>query len=81
MFTDLKMPRLKGIELVSWARSLPLYDPVWFVMLSTSQDERDQEASRQAGADEYLVKFPRPEVFASLISQANTNPRKNPVQS
>jgi len=81
VFTDLKMPRLNGIELVSWARSIPLYDPVRFVMLSTSQNERDQEASRRAGADDYLIKFPPPEVFTSLISQANASPRKSALPS
>ena len=81
VFTDLKMPRLNGIELIAWARSIPLYDSVRFVMLSTSLNGHDQETSRLAGADDYLMKFPPPEVFASLISQANTNPRKTPVQS
>jgi CheY-like chemotaxis protein len=81
VFTDLKMPRLNGIELIAWARSNPHYNPVRFVMLSTSQNEHDQEASRQAGADDYLIKFPPPEVFASLICQANTFPRRTSAQS
>ena len=81
VFTDLKMPRLNGIELISWVRSIPFYDSVWLVMLSTSLNERDQEASRKAGADDYLIKFPRPEVFAALISQANTTPRRTRVQT
>ncbi len=81
VFTDLKMPRLNGIELVSWARSLPVYESVRFVILTTSQNERDLEASRRAGADDYLIKFPPPAVFASLISQSNTLPRRTAVQS
>ena len=80
VFTDLKMPCLSGIELISWARSVPLYDPVWFIILSTSQHEGDQTTSRHAGADDYLIKFPPPEVLASLISQANTHPRSSPAR-
>lgn len=73
VLTDLRMPRMTGIELIAWARSNPAFDSVRFVILSTSCNERDQESAWSAGADDYLVKFPETSVFADLVNAANAS--------
>lgn len=76
VFTDLRMPNMTGIELVAWARADRRFDPVRFVVLSSSREAADQEACKAAGADDYLVKFPQPDVFSQLVSVANAEPRR-----
>lgn len=71
VFTDLRMPRMTGVELIAWARSKPCFDSVQFIVLSTSCSHRDQESARAAGADDYLVKFPETSAFAELVNAAN----------
>lgn len=71
VFTDLRMPKQNGIELIKWARSDPRFDSVCFVIISTSQNDRDRACARVAGADDYLVKFPDSAVLVQLISAAN----------
>lgn len=81
VFTDLRMPRLTGIELIRWARTNPLFDSVRFVVISTSHDERDQASARAAGADDYLVKFPSCPELAQLINTANAQVKPPTRQS
>ncbi len=76
VFTDLRMPNLTGPELVTWARADRRLAPVRFVVLSFSREASDQAASKAAGADEYLVKFPEPDVLSRIVSFANTEPRE-----
>jgi CheY-like chemotaxis protein len=54
--SDLKMPRLTGLELLAWARRDPLLAKIPFVLLTSSSSYTDRECARALGADEYLVK-------------------------
>ncbi len=52
--SDLMMPRMDGLQLLQWVRGQPRFEPVPFVLLSSSDFERDRAES--LGADDYFVK-------------------------
>ena len=54
---DVMMPgELDGLQLCRQLRSDPVMRHIKVVLLTARGQERDREAGRQAGADEYLVK-------------------------
>jgi CheY-like chemotaxis protein len=53
--SDLKMPRLSGLELLKWVRGQPSVAQLPFVILSSSNAPQDREAAREAGADDFLI--------------------------
>ena len=54
--TDVNMPDINGLELVSFVRRNPAYARVPLVIVSTEGSERDREKGLALGADAYLVK-------------------------
>jgi CheY-like chemotaxis protein len=69
-FVDIRMPRLNGIDVATWIRSHPEFDPMPVVMLSGSDEPRDLENARNAGADCYLKKFPSAAEMRSVLECA-----------
>src|SRR5262249_5556579 len=59
--TDVNMPDINGLELVSFVRRNPAYARVPLVIVSTEGSERDREKGMALGADAYLVKPFEPE--------------------
>ena len=53
---DLKMPRVNGFEVLEWRSSRPELNETPFVVLSSSNLDRDQDRASELGADGYLVK-------------------------
>ena len=70
LFTDLRMPRINGFELVEWVRTQPAFSGMEIVMLSASEDERDAEEAIKRGADHFFVKYPRPHELCRLVKEA-----------
>ena len=54
--TDINMPDINGLELVSFAKSNDAYRGIPLVIISTEGSERDREKGLSLGADAYLVK-------------------------
>jgi two-component system chemotaxis response regulator CheY len=54
--TDINMPDINGLELVSFAKSAPAYRSIPLVVVSTEGGERDRDKALRLGADAYLVK-------------------------
>lgn len=54
--TDINMPDINGLELVSFAKSNDAYRDIPLVIISTEGSERDREKGLSLGADAYLVK-------------------------
>jgi len=54
--TDVNMPDINGLELVSFVRRNPAYARVPLVIVSTEGSERDRQKGLALGADAYLVK-------------------------
>ncbi len=64
--SDLNMPRLNGLELLTWVRSHPAFGGLPFVMLTSSNSPQDREAALRLGVDDYLVK---PSQIGDLVKQ------------
>jgi CheY-like chemotaxis protein len=71
MFLDVNMPGLSGFDVLIWARQQAALDTMKIVMLSGANEEYDAAIAAKLGADDYLVKFPDPQVFADLIASSS----------
>jgi two-component system chemotaxis response regulator CheY len=59
--TDINMPHINGLELVSFVKQNEAYRGIPLVIVSTEGSERDREKGLELGADAYLVKPFAPE--------------------
>lgn len=69
VITDINMPDINGLELVSFVKNNPNYQNTPLFIISTESSERDREKGMALGADAYLVKPFSPEELQSLIRQ------------
>jgi CheY-like chemotaxis protein len=53
---DLRLPKVDGIEVLRHARTDPIWKQVPFVVMTTSRENADIEASYQLGVNSYIVK-------------------------
>src|SRR3954468_11313030 len=81
LFTDIKMPKLDGFELVKWIRKHRELDALTVVVMSSSDNPDDVELAQKLGADRYLLKYPSPETLAELIADAAASGRQAPETS
>ena len=56
ILTDVNMPDINGLELVSFVRRSEAYRDVPLVIVSTEGSERDRDKALALGADAYVVK-------------------------
>jgi two-component system chemotaxis response regulator CheY len=54
--TDINMPDINGLELVSFVKRNEAYRGIPLVIVSTEGSERDRDKGLELGADAYLVK-------------------------
>lgn len=54
--TDLNMPNMDGIEMISAVRKLPGYAFIPILMLTTESQAEKKDAGRKAGATGWIVK-------------------------
>ena len=75
--TDINMPDINGLELVSFMKNNERYARIPLVIVSTEGSERDREKGMGLGAAAYLVKPFDPEAFrqtvADLLANAGSN--------
>jgi two-component system, chemotaxis family, chemotaxis protein CheY len=69
VITDINMPDINGLELVSFIRGNPNYQRTPLFIISTEGSERDREKGLALGADVYLVKPFSPEELQKLIQR------------
>jgi two-component system chemotaxis response regulator CheY len=65
--TDINMPDINGLELVSFVKQNDAYREIPLVIVSTEGSERDREKGLALGADAYLVKPFEPEELQELV--------------
>ena len=56
LLIDLHMPRVNGLELMSWLRTQPDFEHLIIVALSGSADQNEIDRAYQMGANSYLLK-------------------------
>jgi CheY-like chemotaxis protein len=56
LITDLKMPKMNGIEVLKWLHSHPECNLIPKIVLTASKQAADIKAAYQWGANSYLVK-------------------------
>ncbi len=54
--TDINMPDINGLELVSFVKNSEAYRSIPLIIISTEGSERDREKGLGLGADAYVVK-------------------------
>lgn len=69
IMTDVNMPDINGLELISYLRNNPNYKNIPVFIISTEGSAKDVEKGKQLGADEYVVKPFSPAALQQLISQ------------
>lgn len=67
IITDINMPDINGLELISYVRNNANYRSIPLFIISTESSEKDLERGIALGADEYLVKPFNPEQLLGLI--------------
>ena len=56
ILTDINMPDINGLELVSFLKNHPVYNKIPIMVISTEKSEEDRKRAAALGAEEYLVK-------------------------
>jgi two-component system, chemotaxis family, chemotaxis protein CheY len=56
ILTDINMPDINGLELVSFLKNHPVYRAIPIMVISTESTEEDRKRASALGAEEYLVK-------------------------
>jgi two-component system chemotaxis response regulator CheY len=67
--TDINMPDINGLELVSFVKQNESYARIPLVIISTERSERDREKGLGLGADAYLVKPFEPEALKEIATE------------
>ena len=67
--TDINMPDINGLELVSFVKRNAAFRSIPLVIVSTEGSERDREKGLELGADAYLVKPFDPEALRRVARE------------
>ena len=71
LILDLKMPRMSGLELLSWIREHPEYRVIPTIMMTSSRQDTDIEKAYNLGANTYMIKPSSFEELAKLVKLAH----------
>ncbi len=75
VLTDINMPDVNGLELLSFVRRDPRVRSIPVVIVSTEGSDRDRDKGLELGADAYLVKPFEPEALRAVVSDLLARPR------
>ncbi len=67
ILTDINMPDINGLELLSFLKNHPYYRSIPVVIISTEKSEADQKRGLELGADEYVTKPFEPVELEKII--------------
>jgi two-component system chemotaxis response regulator CheY len=56
ILTDINMPDINGLELVSFLKNHPVYRAIPIMVISTESSDEDRRRAEALGAEEYLIK-------------------------
>ena len=66
ILTDINMPDINGLELVSFVKTNEAYRSIPLIIVSTEGSDRDRDQGMSLGADAYVVKPFEPEDLRQL---------------
>ncbi len=69
VLTDINMPDINGLELLSFIRKNPLYKDTPVIVISTEGSSKDIEKGMALGANEYLVKPFKPTQLIEIVKR------------
>jgi two-component system, chemotaxis family, chemotaxis protein CheY len=69
ILTDINMPDINGLELLSFVRTNPMYKNLPVVIISTEGSQKDIEKGLSMGANEYIVKPFTPEYLLEVVGK------------
>ena len=69
ILTDINMPDINGLELVSFVKTNSAYRSIPLIIVSTEGSERDRDKGMSLGADAYLVKPFDPEDLCQIARE------------
>jgi len=67
ILTDINMPDINGLELLSFLKNHPHYRTIPVVIISTEKSETDRKRGIELGADDYLTKPFEPGELENII--------------
>jgi len=67
VLTDINMPDINGLELLSFIRNNPIYKGLPVIVISTEGSRKDIEKGLALGANEYLVKPFNPDQLLKAV--------------
>jgi len=68
VITDINMPDINGLELVSFIKNSEKYASIPLVIVSTEGSDRDRDKGLRLGADAYLVKPFDPDALRQVVA-------------
>ena len=74
--TDINMPDINGLELVSFVKGNPAFRDIPLLIISTESSERDRARGVDLGADAYLVKPFDAAELREIVSDLLAHPRR-----
>ena len=75
--TDINMPDINGLELVSFVKGNPAFRAIPLLIISTESSERDRARGVDLGADAYLVKPFEAAEFREMVTDLLARPRRD----
>jgi two-component system chemotaxis response regulator CheY len=67
ILTDINMPDINGLELISFLRNNPNYQDIPVIIISSEGSQKDIDRGKLLGADEYVIKPFEPSMLQELI--------------
>ena len=77
ILTDINMPDINGLELVSFVKNNAAFRTIPLVIVSTEGSERDRDKGLSLGADAYLVKPFAPETLREIAQDLLDRSRRH----
>ena len=68
IMTDINMPDINGLELISYLRNNPNYKDIPIFIISTEGSAKDIEKGKLLGANEYVIKPFSPSDLQQLVN-------------
>ncbi|MHB8482459.1 MAG: response regulator [Nitrospiria bacterium] len=69
IITDINMPNINGLEVVSFVKGHPQYQSIPLIIVSTEQGEKEIQKGLSLGASDYLTKPFHPENLKKVIQK------------